>query len=623
MIQAAVFLLAAVIAVPISARLGLGSVLGYLIAGVAMAQVLGPFLTGIDDLHHVAEFGIVMMLFLIGLELEPRTLWDMRHRILGLGLLQIILSAGAIGFASFLVGLGAQTSIAIGFIFSLSSTAIVLQTLTEKRLVQTTGGRSIFSVLLTQDIAVIPMLALLPLLAIGVPLITASPDGSIVRDLADGSQATHGFSLIADLPAFAAWMVTTGVIIVIVLAGMYLTRPLFRYIHAANLHEMYTATALLIVVGIALLMISVGLSPALGTFLAGMVLAGSEFRHELESDLQPFKGLFLGLFFITVGAGMDLTLLAAEFAELLGLSLGVMLIKGGVLFVLATLFRLRGRARWLFTLGLAQAGEFGFVLLTYATQTNVLESALGERMALVVALSMMMTPLFFIVFEILSRNSEDGGANADEDPTIEPDGPIIIAGMGRFGQVVNRMVRSAGFDTTVLDRDLAVIQLMRRFGVKGFFGDPSRPEILRAAGLSEAVMLVVSLDDKDASVRLVQYARSQRPGLHIIERARDRVHAYELYNAGADDIVRETFDSSLRAARYVLENMGLSEFEAAAMERTFFKHDRAANLELASLWMPGVPVEENPAYLERSKQLNADLETALVAEMDRMGENNE
>ena len=624
LIQAAVFLLAAVIAVPISARLGLGSVLGYLFAGIVMAQVMGPFLTGIDDLHHVAEFGIVMMLFLIGLELEPRTLWDMRHKILGLGLLQIILSAVAIAGASHWLGLGLQASIAVGFIFSLSSTAIVLQTLTEKRLVQTSGGRSIFSVLLTQDIAVIPMLALLPLLALGSPLISAAPDGSIIRSGVDAViDTSHGFSLVAGLPAFAAWMVTTGVVLAIILAGVFLTRPLFRYIHAADLHEMYTATALLIVVGIALLMISVGLSPALGTFLAGMVLAGSEFRHELESDLQPFKGLFLGLFFITVGAGMDLTLLTGEFATLFGLALGVMLIKGAVLFLLATLFRLRRRARWLFTLGLAQAGEFGFVLLAYAMQTNVLADALGERLSLVVALSMLMTPLFFIVFEILNRKSKDQQSSADEDPTIEPEGPIIIAGMGRFGQVVNRMVRSAGFETTVLDRDLAVIQLMRRFGVKGFFGDPSRPEILRAAGLSKAVMLVVALDDKDAGIRLIQYVRAQRPDLHIIARARDRVHAYELYNAGADDIVREMFDSSLRAARSVLENMGLSEFEAASMERTFFKHDRAANLELASLWLPGVPVDENPAYLERSKQLNSDLETALVAEMDRMSEGEE
>ena len=614
--QAVIYLFAAVVAVPISERLGLGSVLGYLLAGMAIAPILGPLGTEMEDLRHVAEFGVVMMLFLIGLELEPRVIWDMRTRLLGLGGLQVLLSTAAIAGGAYWLGQPWGISVAIGLIFSLSSTAIVLQTLNEKKLMQTGGGRSIFSVLLTQDIAVIPMLALLPLLAIGQSGVHLSPDGSVQRtDAGDHGAAHSSFSLVEGLPAWGVALVTTGAVVAIILAGVYLTRPLFRYIHAARLREMYTAVALLIVVAIALLMLSVGLSPALGTFLAGVVLASSEFRHELESDLQPFKGLLLGLFFITVGAGIDFGLLASDFASLLGLALAIMAVKFVVLFLLGLLFRLRGRDKWLFTLGLAQAGEFGFVLLAFATQTNVLPFDIGARLSLVVALSMLLTPLFFIFYEIMSRRIHDP-EEADAHDDVDARGPIIIAGVGRFGQVVNRMVRTAGFQTTVLDHDLATIQLMRRFGFKGFFGDPTRPDVLHAAGLKDAHVLVVSVDDKDSAVRLVRFARQERPDLHIVARARDRVHVYELYAAGADDIVREMFDSSLRAGRYVLENMGLSDFEAARMEKAFFKLDRASMRELASLWLPGVPVEENPAYVERARQLNEELDTALEAELD-------
>ena len=617
LIQATIFLTAAVVAVPIAARLGLGSVLGYLAAGMVIAPALGPMGAEMDDLRHVAEFGVVMMLFLIGLELEPRVIWNMRDKLLGLGVLQVVLTTAAIGAGAIALGQPWEFALAIGLIFSLSSTAIVLQTLSEKRLMQTPGGRSTFSVLLTQDISVIPMLALLPLLAIsGAAKVRIAPDGSLERVKTE-ELAEAGLSLVQGLPGWSVPIVTAATVATIILAGIYLTRPLFRFIHVAHLREMYTAVALLIVVGIALLMLSVGLSPALGTFLAGVVLASSEFRHELESDLQPFKGLLLGLFFITVGAGIDFSLLAKDFVQVLGLTLGIMALKGAVLFLLAILFRLRGRDMWLFTLGLAQAGEFGFVLLAFSSQTNVLPDALDEKLSLVVALSMLLTPLFFIGYELLSRRH--GEAEVDHaDQPIESSGPIIIAGVGRFGQVINRMIRMAGFKTTVLDNDLATIQLMRRFGFKGFFGDPTRPEILQAAGLKDARVLVVALDDRDSAIRLVKYARAQRPDLHIVARARDRVHTYELYAAGADDIVRELFDSSLRAARYVLENMGLSDFEAASLEKAFFKIDRGATRELASLWLPGVPVDDNPAYVERARALNKDLETLIVTELEQM-----
>ncbi|SFA97642.1 Kef-type potassium/proton antiporter, CPA2 family [Poseidonocella pacifica] len=610
--NATIYLAAAVIAVPIAARLGLGSVLGYLAAGIIIGPVFGIVGSETTELQHFAEFGVVVMLFLIGLELDPRALWNMRHRLIGLGGLQILLTTAIVMGGTMLLDIAWQPALAVGGIFALSSTAIVLQTLNEKRLMQTGGGRATFSVLLSQDIAVIPMLALLPLLATGVP-VHLSADGSL--NTGHGEEQAHAtISLVEGLPGWGVTLVTLGAVGLIIFGGVYLTRPLFRYIHQARLREMYTAFALLIVVGIALLMLMVGLSPALGTFLAGVVLANSEFRHELESDLEPFKGLLLGLFFITVGAGINFALLFAEPISLLGLTLLVILAKGLVLFALSVAFKIRGRDRWLFTLGLAQAGEFGFVLISFSQQQAVLPGDLSEKLLLIVALSMLITPLLFILYEWLSKRMKDEEKRLAPDE-IDEQGPVIIAGIGRFGQIVNRLVQSTGFRTVVIDHDMETIQLMRRFGFKGFFGDPTRPELLHAAGLREAEVLVVALDDPKSSIRLVKYARRTRPDIHIVARARDRNHVYRLYRAGADDIVRETFDSSLRAGRYVLENMGLSEFEASEAEQTFYHHDREALRELAQVWDPDIPSEKNEAYLNRSRELERELETALMAQV--------
>ena len=358
--QATIFLLAAVIAVPIASRLGMGSVLGYLLAGVIIGPVLG-LISQPESLLHYAEFGVVMMLFLIGLELDPRALWAMRHKLLGLGGSQIALTGAAVMIGMLSLGYTTNISIAVGMIFALSSTAIVLQTLSEKNLMKTGGGRSAFSVLLTQDIAVIPMLALLPLLAMPV-VMEISTDGSIAKP--DHASAHGSMSLVEGLPGWGVTLVTLAVVGAIVLAGMYLVRPIFRFIHAAHLREMYTAFALLIVVGIAFLMNLVGLSPALGTFLAGVLLANSEFRHELESDIEPFKGLLLGLFFITVGAQIDFVGFFADPIPILGVTLGIMLVKAIILFILGRVSGLRGRDQALFTLGLAQAGEVGFGLIS-------------------------------------------------------------------------------------------------------------------------------------------------------------------------------------------------------------------------------------------------------------------
>lgn len=667
--QATIYLAAAVIAVPLAARLGLGSVLGYLAAGIAIGPVLNLVGSETASLQHFAEFGVVMMLFVIGLELEPKALWSMRHRLLGLGGMQVVITLALVATGAVALGLPVNQGVAVGMIFALSSTAIVLQTLTEKGLMRTTGGRSSFSVLLTQDIAVIPMLALLPLLAFPGPSSQASlpihPAPSYAAaDHSAGAQTVPGvatqhpsasaptdadaptidsasemaaqveetttamtagnaekaaeaaMTLVQSLPGWAITLVTFGAIGLIVLFGAYASGPIFRFIHRAHLRELYVALALLIVISIAFIMTLVGLSPALGTFLAGVVLANSEFRHQLESDIEPFKGLLLGLFFITVGAGINFSTFFAAPVSLLGLTLAVMLIKGVVLYLLALVFRIRGRDRWLFTLGLAQAGEFGFVLVSFALSTDVLPAELAETLLLIVALSMLLTPLFFIAYERLSLRMTPEIAEEPEADRIDERHPIIIAGIGRFGQVVNRMMQMAGMDTTVLDHNLATIQLMRRFGFKGFFGDPTRPELLHAAGLDSARVLVVALDDRNAAIRLVKYARAARPDLHIIARAYDRIHTYELYNAGANDIVREMFDSALRAGRYILENMGFSDFDAKTMEHEFFKLDRRSMLELAALWRPGVPVEQNAAYVARAREMNKELETALVTRVD-------
>ncbi|WOI57283.1 cation:proton antiporter [Palleronia sp. LCG004] len=620
--QATIYLAAAVIAVPIASRLGFGSVLGYLAAGIFIGPVLGLVGSETRELQHFAEFGVVMMLFLIGLELEPKALWNMRHRLIGLGGSQVILTGALIVGAAILLGLPLGTATAIGMIFALSSTAIVLQTLNEKRLMQTAGGRSSFSVLLTQDIAVIPMLAAIPLLASGHLGGASAPGGSGSEQMAEttaGANAQAAISLIDSLPAWGVTLATLGAIAIIIVGGVFGMRPIFRFIHRAKLRELYTALALLIVISIAFMMTLVGLSPALGTFMAGVVLANSEFRHELESDIEPFKGLLLGLFFITVGAGISFTTFFAAPFEILGLTMMMMLVKGAVLYGLALIFGLRQRDRWLFTLGLAGAGEFGFVLVSFSLQTGAIGSDLGERILLIVALSMLLTPLFFILWEFLSNKMRDDEKSEPLLPDeIDEQKPIIIAGIGRFGQVVNRMLQLAGYETTVLDHDLDTIQLMRKFGFNGFFGDPTRPELLHAAGLDTAKVLVVTMDEPANVTNLVEYARKARPDLHIVARAYDRNHVYQLYRAGADDIVREVFDSSLRAGRYVLENIGLSEFEASELEKAFFKIDRSALRELAELWQPGVPISRNEAYMERARALNKDLESALSAKYDEL-----
>ena len=626
LLLAFLLLISGVIAVPIATRLGLGSVLGFLIAGIVLGPVLYALNVDVVSLQHFAEFGVVMMLFLVGLELEPRLLWQMKGRLLGLGGLQVVLTAALIMAAAMALGVSWNIALAIGLIFSLSSTAIVLQTLNEKGLMKGDGGQGSFSVLLFQDIAVIPMLALLPLLALPDLQDAASHVAGHAADAAGHSAdaAGHGAEAGGDhghgsgplwIETVPVWMraaITFAAIGAVIAGGSYLTRPIFRFIAIAKLRELFVATALMMVIGIALLMTYVGLSPALGTFLAGVVLANSEYRHELESDIDPFKGLLLGLFFMTVGASIDFALLFDNIFTLLGLTLGLIVIKAVVLYCLAFTFRIRGADRWLVALGLAQAGEFGFVLISFTVSNGVIPSDISDQLLLVVTLSMLITPLLFIVFErvITPRFVEDQARDFDE---ISDRGTVIIAGHGRFGGIINRILRASDYSTVVLDHNYKQLEMLRVYGIRAFFGDATRPDLLHAAGIEEASVLVVAIDDREQITELVGYVSKTYPHVHIVARAIGRNHVYELYAAGCRDIIRDTFDSSVRAGRSALEALGVHPYDAEKHMRDFVAADRKALAALAELHNPDIPPHKNEAYVAKVKEVMGEQERELKA----------
>ena len=604
-VQAFIYLVAAVIAVPLAKRLGLGSVLGYLVAGVVIGPVTGLVGQEATTIQHFAEFGVVMMLFLVGMELDPKALWAMRVRLVGLGGLQVVLSIAAGTAVAWWLGLVWQTALTVGLIFALSSTAIVLQTLNEKGLAKTEGGRSAFSVLLFQDIAVIPMLALIPLLAL--------PD----LMAASGTDAGHGsgLSLVADLPGWAHALTVIAAVAAVIVGGYYLSRPLFRYVVQSGLREVFTATALMLVIGIAALMSLVNLSPALGAFLAGVVLANSEFRHELEANIEPFKGLLLGLFFITVGAGINFEVLVAEWGTILTLGFAVIVVKALILLGLAVLFRIHGSNGWLFTLGLAQAGEFGFVLLTYSVQNSVISIELSQVLSLVVALSMFLTPLLFIAYDrvVLPRYRRAKNDEREAD-TIDDRAPVIVAGVGRFGQIVCRLLRANDIPIVVLDHEIEQIENVRRINIQSYFGDASRPELLETAGIEDARLLVVAIDDRDRSVRIVEHVKKFYPGVWVLARAFDRGHSYQLREAGADDVVSETYHSALELGGHALTAMGVHPLRAKQMTWTFVDNEKAHENELFEAWQE---IEEGISFSPRYGELFMKLEEALSSAMDK------
>lgn len=605
-LQAFVYLIAAVIAVPLAKRLGLGSVLGYLIAGVVIGPIIGLVGEETTTIQHFAEFGVVMMLFLVGLELEPKMLWSMRNRLIGLGGLQVGLTAAAVTGIAMLLGQPWSIALTIGLIFALSSTAIVLQTFSEKGLTKTEGGNNAFSVLLFQDIAVIPMLAFIPLLAL--PELVAAAQSAA----AHAADHHEELSLVANLPGWAYGLVIIASIVTVVVGGHFLSRPLFRFVADSGLREIFTATALMLVIGIAALMSLVGLSPALGTFLAGVVLANSEFRHELESNIEPFKGLLLGLFFITVGAGIDFSILFGEFASIMSLTLGVMLLKALVLFILAMIFRIKGSNRWLFTLSLAQAGEFGFVLLSFSLQNNVLPFDLAQTLSLVVAISMFLTPGLFILFDkvILPRFEEQ--SNQQEADSIDDQGTVIVAGIGRFGQIVNRLLTTNGVETVVLDHEASQVENMRAIGTKTFYGDATRPDLLHTAGIEHAKALVVAIDDRERAVELVHYVKHTYPSVTIIARAFDRGHGYELKEAGADIVESETFHSALAIGGKALETIGMHPFLAEQQKATYQRVENNKFDILFAAWQGGSEGERyDNNYLELFRQVEAQIITEM------------
>ncbi len=610
-----VFLIAGVVAVPIASRLGLGSVLGYLIAGI----VIGPVLTWLHvdevSIQHFAEFGVVMMLFLVGLELEPKVLWQMRGRLLGLGGGQVGFTTLAVMGVAMILGQPWTIALAIGLVLALSSTAIVLQTLGEKGLMKSDGGQASFSVLLFQDIAVIPMLALIPLLAMP-ELADAISHGAGHGDgHGDGGDHGSGMSLVAGLNGWQTTLVTVGAIAAVGLGANFLTGPMFRFIAGAQLRELFVAAALMMVVGIALLMSLVGLSPALGTFLAGVVLANSEYRHELEADIDPFKGLLLGLFFMTVGAGINFALLFSNFGSIIGLTIGLMALKAAVLLTLARIFKVYAGDKWLFALGLSQAGEFGFVLLSFTVANAVIPSAVADQLLLIVALSMLLTPLLFIVYErvIVPRYTAEQEREADE---IEEESNIVIAGHGRVGGIVARMLRAAGHTPTVIDFSARQLDMLKRFGVRAYFGDATRPDMLHAAGMHQAKIFVIAIDDKHQITDLVRYVHHHYPDVHIVARATDRNHVYDLWAAGSRDIIRETYDSSLRMGRSVFEALGADKDQAQQASDAFNAIDRKGMLETASHYDPDIPVHENDAFVEKVREFGAEWETELGKQMD-------
>lgn len=599
-IQAFVYLAAAVISVPIARRFGLGSALGYLLAGL----LIGPNILGLvgkegQDIMHFAEYGVVLMLFLVGLELQPSVLWRMRVPIVGLGGLQVLVTTLLIGVFCVWLGYAWQTSLAVGLILSMSSTAIVLQTLDEKGWMKTHAGQSGFSVLLFQDVAVIPMLAVMPFLAI-----PAFIDSEKLTELVT-AEAQSG------RPEWLSAVLILGAVAAIVLAGRYLTRPVFHYIAKTGSREIFIAATLLVIVGVTLSMHAVGLSPALGTFLAGVVMAESEYRHELETSIEPFKGLLLGLFFISVGASIDVTLVLSEPLTIAGLVFGLMTLKFAVLYVLGRIFKLPNADSLMFSFTLAQGGEFAFLLVAFALQSYALSIPLANQIILVVVISMVLTPIAILIFErMIQPRLINTCADREPDEIDTHDNPVIIAGYGRFGQIVSRLLEASGYESTLLDHDAGQIELTGRFGHKVFYGDAANGDLLRAAGAGRARLLVIAIDDKKKVIEMIHIARMHFPNLKILARAYDRTHAYELIHAGADYICRETFGSALAMGEEALKLLGLSEARAQRMGASFDKHDTEGMHKLSEVW------GDDHEYGMRIRQNLEDLEVVLRADLD-------
>ncbi|EDP64834.1 glutathione-regulated potassium-efflux system [alpha proteobacterium BAL199] len=552
------FLGSAVIAVPILKRLGFGSLLGYLAAGVAIGPSLLGLVSDVDAILHFGEFGVVLLLFIIGLELHLSRLWALRRPILGLGSSQMLLSAAAIAGGAYLVGMRPQTSVVIGLVLALSSTAFALQTLSERKELRTQQGRAAFSILLFQDLAVIPLLAVLPWIA------TAS-----IAKVADGaSQMTE-----------TAWLsiaFSVFVVVVAVVGGRYVVRPMLRLVAAADVPELFTAAALLVVLGMALLMEEIGLSMALGAFLAGVLLADTQYRHQLEGDIEPFKGLLLGLFFIAVGMSMDLGLLVEAPFAVFGAALGLMAIKTVVLMTLGLGSGMRWQAALALAAVLPQGGEFAFVLFGQATSVGAVDRPTADFLILAVAISMALTPLSVLLADRLRQMFERDDSADAPPPEVDEDEPrVVIAGFGRFGQIVGRLLNMRRIKFVALDSDNSRIDVARRFGNLAYFGDANRLQVLEAAGTGSAEIFVIAVDDPDRAVEIARMVRMHFPAIRVFARATDRFHAYRLMEVGVDAVFRELFGSSIDLTKAVFVSLGMPNREAEEITSTFKEYDEA------------------------------------------------
>lgn len=566
--NALIYLAAAIIFVPIAKRLGMGSVLGYLVAGIIIGPYCLEFIGGEGkDIMHFAEFGVVMMLFLIGLELEPAHFWRMRHSILGTGSLQLLLTCCVFVAIFMVIGLSWPSALACGLALSMSSTAIVLQTLREKGLAETQSGRSSFAVLLFQDISVIPILAVLPLLAPPLP----------------AAMAGHHASFLSTLPGWVQTIALLFAVNAVTLAGRFLVVPFLRFIARMHLRDLFTASALFIVIGTAYVMTLVDLSPALGTFLAGVVLANSEYRHELESDIEPFKGLLLGLFFISVGASINFHLIVNHSLAITALVLGIIAVKFLVLCLTGKITGLTFDQNLLFSLGLAQVGEFAFVLFPFIYQLQILSNDWTDMMMGATAISMTVTPLLLLMNEriILPRFGTPETIEKEAD-RIDLQFPVIIAGFGYFGSTLGRFLRANGIHATILDNDSDRVDLLRKMGFKVFYGDATRIDILKAAGADRAKILIAAIGSPDINHDLIEKAQKLFPQLTILARAENRLDAYELIDMGLQDIYRESLDTSVRMGVDVLVKLGYRRYSALRSGQNFIKYDEAALHKLSA-----------------------------------------
>ena len=597
--QALIYLLAAVVSVPLAKKLGLGSVLGYLFAGI----LIGPFVFGLvgteaDKVMHFAEFGVVLMLFVIGLELQPSLLWKMRKSIFGLGGLQVLFTTIVIAGVALALNFQFNQSVSIGLILALSSTAIVIQTLTEKGLLKNVAGRSAFAVLLFQDISVVPILALIPLLA------------ALNGNLTIADSELNELTGVTSQPGWLQLLIIVAVISFIVLIGRFIARHIFRLVAETGLHEVFTALALLLVIGIALAMDKIGLSPALGTFIAGVVLADNEYRHELETTIDPFKGLLLGLFFISVGASINFQLLIENPFRIIGFVVLLIFLKFIVLLALGRIFRLRKGFEFLFAFLLAQSSEFSFVLISFSKQNQLFDERTASLLLLVATLSMTLSPLLLIfndkaITPILAR-----WQNRQEfDEMEDSENPVIIAGFGRFGLVIGRLLLANDFKVTIIDSNPSNVEILRKFGFKLYYGDVTRPQVLEKAGVGNAQMLILSMAEYDDALKVAEYARKKYPNLKILARAKDIYHAFEFFKLDVKTVQREMFNSAAELGAKALSSMGFTKYEAYRAARTFTHHDEQVLMELYEHWL-----EDESRFIEETRRFSEQLFEVLQAE---------